>query len=71
MKKILLLITLFLFTLSNSAIAQQIDYLKKANEAFIKGNYAYAVTMYKMDYVESGKDLSELHHQAVLCRDYL
>ncbi len=57
--------------MSNSAIAQQIDYLKKANEAFIKGNYAYAVTMYKMYYVETGKDISELQHQAVLCRDYL
>ena len=71
MKRLLFLIVLYLFTLSNSVFAQGVDYLRKANEAFIKGNYSYAVTMYKMYYVETGKDVSELQRQAELCRDYL
>ena len=71
MKKLIVLIAISLFTLGNSGFAQEIDYLRKANEAFIKGNYTYAVNMYNMYYAETGKDVSELKRQAELCRDYL
>ena len=69
LKKIFLLA--FLQFIAVFASAQGIDYFKKANEAFIKGNYTYAVTMYKMYYVETGKNVSELQRQAELCRDNL
>ncbi len=69
LKKIFLLA--FLQFIAVFASAQGIDYLKKANEAYINGNYNYAVTMYKMYYAETGSDISALQKQAEQCRDYL
>ena len=71
MKRLLFLIAFSLFTFSNSAFAQGVDYLRKANEAFIKGNYSYAVTMYKMYYVETAKDVPELRKMAEDCKGFL
>ena len=72
MNKVKRLFVFFLFLVCGQlAWAQVIDYLQKANASFIAGNYSHAVTMYRMYYAETGRDVSALLKVAEQCRNYL